>query len=122
MQIGKAGNAVTSISAASKDAISVRGKDLTSELMGQPSFTESIFLDIFAGFNRRTRIGTNQSSCAHNPCSGPEFSRGWGGCGIVRWLRDCWVATTEVELVAHAALPRSDYKSKLVDWPTSPTS
>jgi citrate synthase len=44
MQIGKAGNAVTSISTASKDAISMRGKDLTTELMGRPSFTEYFFL------------------------------------------------------------------------------
>ena len=44
MQIGKAGNAVTSISTASADTITVRGKDLTSELMGQLSFTEYFFL------------------------------------------------------------------------------
>jgi citrate synthase len=44
MQIGKAGRAVTSISTADADSITVRGRDLTSELMGNVSFTEYFFL------------------------------------------------------------------------------
>lgn len=44
MQIGKAGRAVTSISTADSDSITVRGRDLTSELMGNMSFTEYFFL------------------------------------------------------------------------------
>lgn len=44
MQIGKAGKATTSISTATPDAITVRGHDLTSELMGHLSFTEYFFL------------------------------------------------------------------------------
>ncbi|WP_343115636.1 phenylacetate--CoA ligase family protein [Ostreiculturibacter nitratireducens] len=35
---------------------------------------------------------------------------------IARRIRDKLVATTKVELVRHGTLPRSDYKSKLVDW------
>jgi phenylacetate-CoA ligase len=31
-------------------------------------------------------------------------------------IRDTLVVTTEVELAPWASLPRSDYKSKLVDW------
>lgn len=44
MLIGKAGEAVTSISTADADSITVRGRDLTSELMGRISFTEYFFL------------------------------------------------------------------------------
>lgn len=44
MQIGKAGRAVTSISTADANSITVRGRDLTSELMGNMSFTEYFFL------------------------------------------------------------------------------
>ena len=31
-------------------------------------------------------------------------------------IRDTLIATTEVSIVPHGTLPRSDYKSKLVDW------
>ena len=31
-------------------------------------------------------------------------------------LRDALVVSTEIELAPWASLPRSDYKSKLVDW------
>ena len=31
-------------------------------------------------------------------------------------IRDTLVATTEITLVPHGTLPRTDYKSKLVDW------
>ncbi|NNF25008.1 MAG: citryl-CoA lyase [Rhodobacteraceae bacterium] len=44
MQIGKAGPATTSISTATPDTITVRGRDLTSDLMGSVSFTEYFFL------------------------------------------------------------------------------
>jgi citrate synthase len=44
MQIGKAGRAVTSISTADANSITVRGHDLTSELMGNMSFTEYFHL------------------------------------------------------------------------------
>lgn len=44
MQIGKAGPATTSISTATPDTITVRGRDLTSDLMGGVSFTEYFFL------------------------------------------------------------------------------
>lgn len=44
MQIGKAGKATTSISTATPDTITVRGHDLTGELMGKIGFTEYFFL------------------------------------------------------------------------------
>lgn len=44
MQIGKPRPAVTSICEASADRIEVRGRDLTSELMGRLSFTEYFYL------------------------------------------------------------------------------
>ncbi len=44
MQIGKAGRAVTSISTADADSITVRGRDLTGDLMGRLSFTGYFFL------------------------------------------------------------------------------
>jgi citrate synthase len=44
MKIGKQGRAVTAISTADADKITVRGHDLTSQLMGQISFTEYFFL------------------------------------------------------------------------------
>ncbi|WP_343115635.1 citryl-CoA lyase [Ostreiculturibacter nitratireducens] len=44
MQIGKKGRAVTSISTADADRIEVRGRDLTSDLMGRLGFTEYFFL------------------------------------------------------------------------------
>lgn len=44
MMIGKAGAAVTSISTADADSITVRGRDLTSDLMGRVSFTEYFYL------------------------------------------------------------------------------
>ena len=31
-------------------------------------------------------------------------------------IRDTLVVTTAIRLVPHGTLPRSDYKSKLVDW------
>jgi phenylacetate-CoA ligase len=31
-------------------------------------------------------------------------------------IRDTLLVTTEIRLVPHGTLPRSDYKSKLVDW------
>jgi citrate synthase len=42
--IGKAGTAVTSISTADADSITVRDRDLTSDLMGRVSFTEYFYL------------------------------------------------------------------------------
>ncbi|MXQ06599.1 citryl-CoA lyase [Alphaproteobacteria bacterium GH1-50] len=44
MQIGKAGKATTSISTATPDAITVRGQDLVTDLMGHLSFTEYFYL------------------------------------------------------------------------------
>lgn len=44
MQIGKKGRAVTSISTADADSITVRGRDLTSDLMGRLGFTAYFFL------------------------------------------------------------------------------
>ncbi len=44
MQIGKRGTATTSISTADATSITVRGHDLTSELMGNISFTEYFYL------------------------------------------------------------------------------
>ena len=44
MKIGKQGKAVTSISTADPESITVRGYDLTSDLMGQIGFTEYFFL------------------------------------------------------------------------------
>lgn len=44
MQIGKSGKASTSISAATADRISVRGRDLVGDLMGRLSFTEYFYL------------------------------------------------------------------------------
>jgi len=44
MQIGKAGRAVTSISTADADSITVRGRDLTGDLMGRLNFTGYFFL------------------------------------------------------------------------------
>ena len=44
MQIGKAGEPVTRISRASADRIEVRGRDLTTELMGRLTFTEYFHL------------------------------------------------------------------------------
>ncbi len=44
MKIGKQGKAVTSISTADADGITVRGKDLVIDLMGHASFTEYFFL------------------------------------------------------------------------------
>ena len=44
MMIGKADAAVTSISTADADSITVRGRDLTSDLMGRVSFTEYFYL------------------------------------------------------------------------------
>ncbi|MDU8945742.1 citryl-CoA lyase [Ovoidimarina sediminis] len=44
MKIGKAGTASTSISTATPDAITVRGHDLVTELMGQLSFTGYFYL------------------------------------------------------------------------------
>ena len=44
MQIGRKVDATTSISTADASSITVRGHDLTSELMGQMSFTEYFFL------------------------------------------------------------------------------
>ena len=44
MKIGKQGRAVTSISTADADSITVRGHDLASGLMGNISFTEYFFL------------------------------------------------------------------------------
>jgi phenylacetate-CoA ligase len=31
-------------------------------------------------------------------------------------IRDTLIVTTDIRLVPHGTLPRSDYKSKLVDW------
>ncbi len=39
---------------------------------------------------------------------------------IRKRIRDVLLVTTEIELVAHESLPRSDYKSKLVDWSEAP--
>jgi citrate synthase len=44
MQIGKAGEPVTSISQAYPDRVEVRGRDLTGDLMGRLSFTEYVHL------------------------------------------------------------------------------
>jgi citrate synthase len=44
MLIGKPGLATTAISAASSDKVSVRGRDLASDLMGGATFTEFFFL------------------------------------------------------------------------------
>jgi citrate synthase len=44
MLIGKAGPAVTSIATASAERVEVRGRDLTSDLMGRLSFTEYFYL------------------------------------------------------------------------------
>lgn len=44
MMIGKAGDAATSISTADAASITVRGQDLTGDLMGRLSFTEYFFL------------------------------------------------------------------------------
>ena len=44
MKIGKSGRAITSISTADADSVTVRGSDLTSDLMGGVSFTEYFFL------------------------------------------------------------------------------
>lgn len=44
MKIGKSGPAVTSISTADANSVTVRGRDLTSDLMGSVSFTEYFFL------------------------------------------------------------------------------
>lgn len=44
MMIGKAGAAITSISTADADSLTVRGKDLCSDLMGRLSFTEYFHL------------------------------------------------------------------------------
>lgn len=44
MQIGKSGRAITSISTATADAITVRNHDLVLDLMGQTSFTEYFYL------------------------------------------------------------------------------
>lgn len=35
-------------------------------------------------------------------------------------IRDVLLVTTEIALVAHESLPRSEYKSKLVDWSEAP--
>jgi phenylacetate-CoA ligase len=35
---------------------------------------------------------------------------------IRRCIRETLLVTTEIELVPSSSLPRSDYKSKLVDW------
>jgi citrate synthase len=44
MKIGKTGKATTSISTATPDAITVRNRDLVTELMGNLSFTEYFYL------------------------------------------------------------------------------
>lgn len=44
MQIGKSGRAVTSISTADANSITVRGRDLASDLMGRLSFTDYFYL------------------------------------------------------------------------------
>ncbi len=44
MLIGKAGKGTTAISTADADSITVRGKDLTSDLMGRLTFTEYFYL------------------------------------------------------------------------------
>lgn len=44
MKIGKAGSPTTSISTADTETITVRGRDLTSDLMGRLSFTEYFYL------------------------------------------------------------------------------
>ena len=44
MQIGKAGPATTSISTADTASVTVRGKDLTTDLMGRMSFTQYFYL------------------------------------------------------------------------------
>lgn len=44
MLIGKAGTATTSISSADADSLTVRGRDLCSDLMGRLSFTEYFYL------------------------------------------------------------------------------
>lgn len=44
MKIGKAGSPTTSISTADTQTITVRGRDLTSDLMGRMSFTEYFYL------------------------------------------------------------------------------
>ncbi len=44
MLIGKPGTAVTSVSTADADSITVRGRDLCSDLMGRLSFTEYFYL------------------------------------------------------------------------------
>jgi citrate synthase len=44
MQIGKRGSAMTAISTASANHVLVRGRDLTSDLMGNASFTDFFFL------------------------------------------------------------------------------
>jgi citrate synthase len=44
MMIGKAGEAITAISTADAESITVRGKDLTTDLMGRLSFTSYFFL------------------------------------------------------------------------------
>ncbi len=44
MLIGKRGAATTAIAAASSDRVTVRGRDLATELMGRASFTEFFFL------------------------------------------------------------------------------
>ncbi len=44
MQIGKAGKAVTSVSTANHDSITVRNHDLADELMGSVTFTEYFYL------------------------------------------------------------------------------
>jgi len=44
MKIGKSGPAVTSISTADANSVTVRGRDLTSDLMGSVGFTEYFFL------------------------------------------------------------------------------
>ncbi len=44
MMIGKQGAATTAISAGRPEGVSVRGRDLASEIMGKPSFSEFFFL------------------------------------------------------------------------------
>ncbi len=44
MLIGKRGAAATAIATASSDRVTVRGRDLAGDLMGQATFTEFFFL------------------------------------------------------------------------------
>lgn len=103
MMIGKAGKAVTSISTADADSITVRGRDLTSDLMGRLGFTEYFyllvtgreptpiqrdFLDLLlVGIAEHGLVPTNQVArmtlAADPDCLQGAVAAGLLGCGTV---------------------------------------